>query len=119
MPLTIRYKKVWGAIPLAGGAFMTLTALLTGGPLVNLVTGPVLLILGAAYLVNPYAEVTIKSLTVLPPLRVGRRRVFEYSSPSELRIDRNRLYLGQNRIPISRAFAATRDWEALAAHVGT
>jgi hypothetical protein len=98
---------------------MTLTVLLIGGPAVNLFTGPLLLILGITYLRNPYAQVTSHALTILPPLGFGRQQVFEYSSPSELRIDRGRLYLGQKRIPLIRWFVAVRDWQALAAHVGS
>jgi uncharacterized membrane protein len=86
-------------------------ALLDGTPNMQIVIGAIISLGGVLYLVNPVFALEADSIALYRPIGVVSRR-FPFRSCSEIRVDGNKLFVGQARVPIQKWYLNGSQWRA-------
>jgi hypothetical protein len=106
----------WIIIPLLAVGLLCLglgvwLALLQGKLNTQILTGVICSLAAMLYLINPVFALEDDSIALYRPIGlVGRR--FPFRSRSEIRVDGNRLFVGEARLPIRKWYLNRSQWRA-------
>ena len=119
--MKVRYSRRDAALILGGAAVLALLLVITPhhrdiafyGPLLGVVaaTGA-----GSLMLVRPMFELAADRIIVFA-LVGPLRKEFDFAAKSEIRIEDDRVYIGDRALPIRRGRCDARDWQRFIASV--
>jgi hypothetical protein len=108
----IRYKTGLAVAMIVSAVFIIGTSVLTG-PSLSIISGVIVMIVGAAYLVRPLAELTETELTVFA-LFGPLKKQFPVAG---LRVVDGRIYSGEKKVPLPAWTTNGEDFHAVLARV--
>lgn len=112
--MEVHYKKFWGYFFIGGGvinaALYFLNVMLRNNLWQLALVAAVLFLVGRQYLKKPIFSISDNKL-VIYALVGPARKTHEFSSFDEFRIEKDKVYINDKKIGISKSVTDKRDWE--------
>jgi hypothetical protein len=113
--MTVRYSRRDATLILGAGVVLALLLMLTPHHRDIVFYGPLLAVVaatgaGSLMLVRPMFELAADRITVFA-LVGPLRKDFAFAARSEIRIEHDRVYIGDRALPIRRARCDATDWQ--------
>jgi len=118
--MKVRYSK-WLSVPILVVGVVNLVlglwlAALTGQLQIQILVGALAALGGVLCLINPAFVLETDNLALYRPIGLVSRR-YPFRSRSEVRIEGNRLMVGNDCVPVRKWALNRSDWQALAASI--